>query len=131
MFVRSLTVAQHDTSVIEEGDSEIIEEFGTGSYNAQHYYRRNGKSKSWSWRGKALLKYTQKRSEMYWYGGRATSCYLCTGMVVVRGHATDVVTPLAETKRFYLALSVVGTDFSLMSQLFRNRSRLDIKVNTS
>jgi len=33
----------------------------------------------------------------------------------------------AETKKFYLALSAIGSDFSLMAQLFPKRSRTDLK----
>ena len=43
-YLVSLTVPQHDTSLVEGGDSEVIEEFGTGAYNAQFYYKRNAKT---------------------------------------------------------------------------------------
>jgi len=38
---------------------------------------------------------------------------------------------LVETKKFYVALSTVGTDFSLMSNLFPKRSRVELKVKIS
>jgi len=36
---------------------------------------------------------------------------------------------LTETRKFYLLLSQIGTDFSLMCRLFPDRSRTDIKVS--
>lgn len=33
-----------------------------------------------------------------------------------------------ETKKFYRALNVVGTDFSLMKPYFRNRTRRELKI---
>lgn len=36
----------------------------------------------------------------------------------------------AETKRFYVALSIIGTDFSLMVKFFQNRDRTELKVCT-
>lgn len=36
----------------------------------------------------------------------------------------------SETEMFYLAISMVGTDFSMIGQLFPHRGRLEIKVVT-
>lgn len=38
---------------------------------------------------------------------------------------------LVETMRFYVALSQVGTDFSLMGTLFPKRTRRELKVSSS
>ncbi len=35
---------------------------------------------------------------------------------------------VTETKKFYRALNVVGTDFSLMKPYFRNRTRRELKL---
>ena len=42
-------------------------------------------------------------------------------------HPAHDYSPITETARFYKALSTVGTDFSIMQQLFPQRSRLDLK----
>jgi len=35
---------------------------------------------------------------------------------------------VSETTKFYKALAMIGLDFTMISQLFPNRSRMDIKV---
>lgn len=37
---------------------------------------------------------------------------------------------VSETDMFYLAISMVGTDFSMIAQLLTHRSRAEIKVHT-
>ncbi|KTF96209.1 hypothetical protein cypCar_00002073 [Cyprinus carpio] len=96
--VFSLTVrVQRTSDTVVENANPLFERGSTTTYTS---FRKKCHVKNWSIRG------------------TNTKCYSCWFLICVC---------VSETDMFYLAISMVGTDFSMIAQLLTHRSRAEIK----